>query len=70
MHTDPFEWRHIHLLIDTFSKIQVSLPVGSRGSWGNAKTFEFEHKKDGKETPGIISDGVFLKPGQLSLKHT
>ena len=24
----------------------------------------------GKEIPGIISDGVFCKPGQLSLKHT
>ena len=42
----------------------------SRGSWGNAKTFEFGHKKMGKETPGIISNGVFWKPGQLSFKHT
>ena len=24
----------------------------------------------GNGTPGIISDGVFWKPGQLSLKHT
>ena len=24
----------------------------------------------GKETPGIISNGVFWKPGQLSFKHT
>ena len=29
---------------------------------GNAKTFEFGHKKMGKETPGIISNGVFWKP--------
>ena len=41
-----------------------------RGSWGNAKTFEFGHKKMGKETLGIISNGVFWKPEQLSFKHT
>ena len=34
----------------------------SRGSWGNAKTFEFGHKKMGKETLGIIADGGFWKP--------
>ena len=33
--------------------------MGSRGSWGNAKTFEFGHKKMGKGTPGIIPVGVF-----------
>ena len=27
-------------------------------------------KNMGKETPGIISNGVFWKPGQLSFKHT
>ena len=40
-----------------------------RGSWGNAKTLEFRHKKMGEETPGIISNSVFWKPGQLSFKH-
>ena len=27
-------------------------------------------KKMGKETPGIISDGVCCKPGQMFFKHT
>ena len=27
-------------------------------------------KKMGKETPGIISNGIFWKPGQLSFKYT
>ena len=38
--------------------------------WATPKLLSLGIKKMGKETPGIISNGFFWKPGQLSIKHT
>ena len=34
------------------------------------KLLSLDIKRMGKEIPGLISDGVYLKPQQLSFKHT